>query len=415
MSRKSLAVVGGGAAGLLTAGLAAEGGCCVTLFEPNRRLGRKLRITGKGRCNLTNACDWEDFFDQIPHGSRFLYSAIARFSPYDTISFFEELGVPLKIERGNRVFPQSDQADEVAEALVRYCKRGGVSFRQEKVISLIQEDDCVNGVVTHRGRLSFDSVLLATGGCSYPKTGSTGDGYRFAKEAGHTIVSPRPSLVPLVTKERWPATAQGVSLRNVRLTVFDKKTQKKIFSRQGEALFTHFGVSGPLVLQASALLQEMTSGRYQLQFDLKPALTEEKLEQRILREWNVAPNKTAGNLMRTLLPNKLILPVCQLAEIPIGQVGHQLTKRQRKQLVTVLKHLSLTVEGFRPWEEAIITCGGVSLREVNPKTMESVHKKGLYFAGEILDVDGYTGGFNLQIAWATAVSAAEAICADIGI
>lgn len=412
MSQRSLAVIGGGAAGLLAAGLAANGGCRVTLFEPNRQLGRKLRITGKGRCNLTNACDMPDFLEKIPHGNRFLYSAISRFTPYDVIDFFESRGVRLKIERGNRVFPQSDQANEVAQALIDDCRRGDVTIRRMRVKELLLEKDRVAGVSTDKKQFMFDRVLIATGGCSYPGTGSTGDGYHFAKQAGHTVSPLRPSLVPLITKEKWPTRVQGLSLRNVRLTVMDTDHDKRVYSQQGEALFTHFGVSGPLVLQASALMDDMRPGRYQLQFDLKPALTEEMLEQRILREWSQASGKTTGNLMRTLLPSKLILPVCQLAKIPIGQLGSQMTKLQRKQLVTVLKRLPLTVEGFKSWEEAIITSGGVSLREINPKTMESKRKKGLYFAGEILDIDGYTGGFNLQIAWATAAAAARAICED---
>ncbi len=410
MRRKSFAVIGGGAAGLLAAGMVAESGLSVIVFEQNQKLGRKLRITGKGRCNITNACDMADFLQHIPCGGRFLCSSFSNFSSYDAIDFFENLGVRLKIERGNRVFPQSDQANEVAQALIDYCKRGGVSFNRKKVLDILFDEDKAVGVVTSDGKIFFDAILIATGGKSYPATGSTGDGYRFAKKAGHTVSPPRPSLVPLITKEKWPALAQGVSLRNVRLTVIDEKRKKQVYSDQGEALFTHYGVSGPLVLQASALMDDMEPERYLLTFDLKPALSEEKLDKRILRELEEAGTKTAGNIMKSLLPNKLIAPICNLSEIPISLLGSRITKQQRKNLVKVLKNLSLTVEGFRPWEEAIITRGGVCLKEVNPKTMESVVKKGLYFAGEILDADGYTGGFNLQIAWSTAAAAAKAVC-----
>ena len=412
MKRKSFAVIGGGAAGLLAAGMAAESGLLVTVFEPNEKLGRKLRITGKGRCNITNACDMAGFLEHIPCGGCFLCSSFSNFSSYDVIDFFENLGVRLKIERGNRVFPQSDQANEVAQALIDYCKRGGVSFKREKVLDILFDGDKAVGLVTKDGEFFFDSILLATGGKSYPATGSTGDGYRFAKKTGHTVSPLRQSLVPLVTKEKWPALAQGVSLRNVRITVIDEKRKKQVCSEQGEALFTHYGVSGPLVLQASALMDDMEPERYRLTFDLKPALSEEKLDKRILRELEEAGAKTAGNIMKALLPNKLIVPICNLSEIPIGLLGSRITKRQRKNLVKVLKNLSLTTEGFRPWEEAIITRGGVCLKEVNPKTMESVLKKGLYFAGEILDVDGYTGGFNLQIAWSTAAAVAKAVCRE---
>ena len=410
MRRKSFAVIGGGAAGLLAAGMVAESGLSVIVFEQNQKLGRKLRITGKGRCNITNACDMADFLQHIPCGGRFLCSSFSNFSSYDVIDFFENLGVRLKIERGNRVFPQSDQANEVAQALIDYCKRGGVSFNRKKVLDILFDEDKAVGVVTSDGKIFFDAILIATGGKSYPATGSTGDGYRFAKKAGHTVSPLRPSLVPLITKEKWPALAQGVSLRNVRLTVIDEKIKKQVYSEQGEALFTHYGVSGPLVLQASALMDDMEPERYRLTFDLKPALSEEKLDKRILRELEEAGTKTAGNIMKSLLPNKLIAPICNLSEIPISLLGSRITKQQRKNLVKVLKNLSLTVEGFRPWEEAIITRGGVCLKEVNPKTMESVVKKGLYFAGEILDADGYTGGFNLQIAWSTAAAAAKAVC-----
>jgi len=285
-----------------------------------------------------------------------------------------------------------------------------VFFNRKKVLDILFDEDQAVGLVTSDGKIFFDAILIATGGKSYPATGSTGDGYRFAKKAGHTVSPLRPSLVPLTTKEKWPALAQGVSLRNVRLTVIDEKRKKHVYSEQGEALFTHYGVSGPLVLQASALMDDMEPERYRLTFDLKPALSEEKLDKRILREFEEAGTKTAGNIMKSLLPNKLIAPICNLSEIPISLLGSQITKQQRKNLVKVLKNLSLTVEGFRPWEEAIITRGGVCLKEVNPKTMESVFKKGLYFAGEILDADGYTGGFNLQIAWSTAAAAAKAVC-----
>ena len=403
----SVAVVGGGAAGMMAAIHAAGMGAQVVLYERNERFGRKLRITGKGRCNLTNHCTRDEFFANIPGDARFLFSAWSRFDSGETERFFEELGVPLKVERGNRVFPVSDKATDVVDALVRECRARGVEMRQGRVESLIVENSAVRGVIYGGKPCYHAAVIVATGGASYPLTGSTGDGYRFARDAGHSIVKPTPSLVPLVENGRFCASVQGLSLRNVALTVVDCTSGKQVFSDFGEMLFTHFGLTGPLVLSASAHLSEMARGRYRILIDLKPALDEKTLDARLLADFEKYKNKDFLNALCDLLPQKLIAPVVELSGIDGRKKVNAVTKEERHRLLALLKGLPISIAGFRPIEEAIVTKGGVALGEVSPRTMESKKAKGLYFAGEVLDLDAYTGGFNLQIAFSTAVLAGE--------
>lgn len=407
-----VAVIGGGAAGLMAAIHAARLGGNVTVFEKNDRCGRKLRITGKGRCNLTNHSTRDVFFANITGNARFLFSAWDRFSSEDTEAFFEELGVPLKVERGNRVFPVSDKATDVVDALVRECQRTGVTVTHATVSSLALENGVVTGVRIDNTVHAFDAVIVATGGVSYPLTGSTGDGYRFAEQAGHTVVPTAPSLVPLVAEGSLCASVQGLSLRNVSLTAVDTVTNKTVFEDFGEMLFTHYGVSGPLVLSASAHLVNMSRGRYELFVDLKPALDEKTLDARLLGDFKKYQNRDFSNALGDLLPQKLIDPLVRLSGIDAHKKVNAITKEERRALLALLKGLPLKIRAFRPVAEAIITRGGVSLAEVSPKTMASKKAKGLYFAGEVLDLDAYTGGFNLQIAFSTAVLAGEsAACA----
>lgn len=404
-------VVGGGPAGCMAAITAARRGRRVLLAERNPVIGKKLAITGKGRCNLTNRCSVEELAENIPAGGKFLLSAFRRFSPADVMDFFEDLGVKLKVERGNRVFPVSDQAREVVEALERELSRLGVRRVTGRVSSLILESGQVKGAVLSQEGTSTDlpasSVLLATGGKSYPVTGSTGDGYRLAEQAGHTVVPPVPSLVPLVIRERAASEMMGLSLKNVTLTLRDLSSKKKLYEELGEMLFTHFGVSGPLVLSASSHIRKMEPGRYGLEIDLKPGLSPEKLDARLVRDFAEEPNRDFSNVLRRLLPSKMIGPMVKLTGIPGETKANSITRSQRQRLGELVKRLPLTVEGFRPVEEAIVTSGGVSLKEVSPKTMESKRISGLFFAGELLDADGYTGGFNLQIAFSTGRAAGE--------
>lgn len=401
-----LIIIGGGAAGMTAACMAAgRYGKSVLLLERNPRLGRKLLITGKGRCNITNNCDINTLIANIPRNPRFLYSAFHNFSPEDTISFFENLGVPVKTERGNRVFPQSDRASDVANALERELRRLKVEVRTERVLKLLLDENHITGVQCESGSEYFSSsVLIATGGKSYPLTGSTGDGYELAKQAGHSVVPPVPSLIPILTKEADVKEMQGLSLKNVTLTV--SKEGKPVYSELGEMLFTHFGVSGPLVLSASAHMREADKRQYLMEIDLKPGLTEEQLDKRLLRDFSQNLNRDIINSLNALLPRKMIPVVLRRSGIPFETKIHEITKVERQTLLHAIKAFSLHPTDFRPIEEAIITSGGVDVKEVNPKTMESKLTKGLFFAGEVLDVDGYTGGFNLQIAFATAHLAA---------
>ncbi|MBQ3056589.1 MAG: NAD(P)/FAD-dependent oxidoreductase [Clostridia bacterium] len=403
----TVAVIGGGAAGLMAAIHAARLGADVTVFEKNERCGRKLRITGKGRCNVTNHCTRDVFFANVTGNARFLFSAWDRFSAEDTEAFFEELGVPLKVERGNRVFPVSDKATDIVDALVRECRRTGVNIVCATVAELLVEGGRVRGVRTSRGEMQFDAVIVATGGVSYPLTGSTGDGYRFATAVGHTVVTPTASLVPLVEDGNFCAGVQGLSLRNVRLSVHDAVKNKTVFEDFGEMLFTHYGLSGPLVLSASAHLTDMCPGRYTLFIDLKPALDEKTLDARLLSDFKKYQNRDFLNALSDLLPQKLIAPLVRLSGIDARKKVNAITREERFALLALLKGLPVKVRGFRPIAEAIITKGGVALTEISPRTMASKKAQGLYFAGEVLDLDAYTGGFNLQIAFSTAVLAGE--------
>ena len=403
----AIAVVGGGAAGMMAAIHAARMGADVVLYERNDRCGRKLRITGKGRCNVTNHCTRDAFFANIPGDARFLFSAWSRFDSAETERFFEELGVPLKVERGNRVFPVSDKATDVVDALVRECRATGVSIEHARVDDLIVENGAVRGVIVAGKPRYHRAVILATGGCSYPQTGSTGDGHRMAREAGHTVTTLTPSLVPLVEDGRFCATLQGLSLRNVSLSVRDTKTGKEIFRDFGEMLFTHFGITGPLVLSASAHLAPMERGRYEILIDLKPALDEKTLDARLLSDFEKYKNRDFLNALSDLLPQKLIAPLVDRSGIDPRRKVHDITREERHRLLALLKGLPISIAGFRPIAEAIVTKGGVALGEVSPRTMESKRVAGLYFAGELLDLDAYTGGFNLQIAFSTAVLAGE--------
>ncbi|MDY4413611.1 MAG: NAD(P)/FAD-dependent oxidoreductase [Ruminococcus sp.] len=397
-------IIGGGASGAFASIISARMGRKVILFEKNERIGRKLRITGKGRCNLTNNCTNDELMNNIPVNPRFLYSAFSAFSPQDTMDFFESLGVPLKTERGRRVFPVSDNANDIADALEKEMKKCGVKIIHETVRHIITDDNICTGVIISSGKeYNAQSVLIATGGKSYPLTGSTGDGYRMAKELGHTVTNIYPSLVPLVIREKYCSEMMGLSLRNVNLKLFDR--EKCIFSEQGEMLFTHFGMSGPLVLSASSHIRDMQSGRYRISIDLKPALSEQQLDKRIQRDFAENQNRDFINAIRNLLPAKMIPVAVRLSGIPADKKANSITKEERHKFAELIKNFNFNIENFRPVEEAIITSGGIPVREINPKTMESRLVSGLFFAGEVIDVDAYTGGFNLQIAFSTAYSA----------
>ena len=401
MDANKVIIIGGGAAGLFAAISATENGADVTIFEKNDRCGKKLRITGKGRCNVTNDCSNEEFLQSVPSNPRFLYSALSALSTQDVKDFFESEGVPLKTERGKRVFPVSDKAEDIVRALVSACRDRGVKIEQEKVLSLLIEENKIKGVKTDAGERLADAVIICTGGRSYTRTGSDGDGYAFAKAAGHTVTPLLPSLVPIVCRGKLCPSLQGLSLKNVSLSIIDKNTKKEVYSDFGEMMFTHFGITGPMVLSASAHLPDISSERYEAYVNLKPALDEKTLDARILSDFSKYSNKDLINALDDLLPKKLIPIVISLSGINERKKINSITKEERKALVDVIRGLRLTLIGFRPLEEAIITKGGVSVKEIDPKTMASKKCRGLYFAGEVIDVDAYTGGFNLQIAFST--------------
>jgi predicted Rossmann fold flavoprotein len=404
---RRVAVVGGGAAGMMAALTAAQNGAAVTLFERSGRLGRKLRITGKGRCNVTNDCDTNEFLNNVMTNPRFLYTALDRFSTADTKDFFESCGVPLKTERGRRVFPASDRAADIVSALADACRAAGVAVVYERVKSLLVEEGMLAGVTTSAGEHRADAVIVCTGGKSYPLTGSDGDGYRLAEAAGHSVTALSPSLVPITTEGDLCPSLQGLSLKNVKLTVVRTDNAKAVFEDFGEMMFTHFGLTGPMVLSASAHIPDITKGKYEALIDLKPALDEKTLDARILSDFEKYKNKDFANALGDLLPQKMIPAIIRLSSIDPHTKVNTVTREQRRALVSLLKGLRVSLKGFRPIEEAIVTRGGVNVREVSPKTMESKILPGLYFAGEVLDVDAYTGGYNLQIAFSTAVVAGE--------
>ena len=378
---------------------AAEHNAAVTLLEPNERLGKKLNITGKGRCNVTNNADQAVLLANVPMNGKFLYSAFSRFDGRDTMAFFEKIGVPLKTERGNRVFPVSDRAFDISGALEKRLRALKVTMVRDRAVSLEICDGAVVGAMGEKGRYQADAVILATGGVSYPATGSTGEGHRMAAEAGHTVTPLQGSLVPLREKGNLCARMQGLSLKNVELTVFENN--KKIYTDFGEMLFTHFGVSGPLVLSASAHMRRFEKKEYRLEIDLKPALDEPALDKRLLADFAKYTNSDFVNSLNDLLPQKMIPVIVELSGIDPHQKVHEITREQRRVLLQLLKHFPVEIAGLRPVTDAIITSGGIKISEINPTTMESKVVKGIYFAGEIIDVDAYTGGFNLQIAWAT--------------
>lgn len=407
-------IVGGGAAGMMAAITAAQNGASVTLFERNDRLGKKLRITGKGRCNVTNDCDLNEFLTNVPTNPRFLYTALSRFSTEDTKAFFENVGVPLKTERGKRVFPQSDRAGDIVAALEKYCRTLGVHTVHKRVQNIIVREGRAVGVTTLDGETQADAVILCTGGKSYPKTGSDGDGYRFAEAAGHTVTPLSPSLVPLVAQGKLCASLQGLSLRNVSLRITETASGKTVYEDFGELLFTHYGLTGPTVLSASAHLSDIRPDRYEARIDLKPALDEKTLDARIRSDFEKYRNRDLINSLDDLLPQKLIAPFIGLCEIDGRKKVHSVTREERERMVRTLKCIRIPIRALRPIDEAIITRGGVSVKEVDPKTMRSKLVSGLYFAGEILDVDAYTGGFNLQIAFSTAYAAGTAAAWENG-
>ncbi len=409
MKQFDVIVVGGGAAGLMAAGAAASRGLSVGLFDKNQQLGRKVRITGKGRCNVTNNCSVEEVVASCPRGGKFLYGALSAFSPQDTMAFFEGQGVPLKTERGRRVFPVSDNAHQIADALARWA--GKAQVIRQAVTEVLTEDGRAVGVKTAQGAYHAQGVILCCGGASYPGTGSNGDGYKLASQLGHTIVKPTPSLVPLVERGDWCSRLMGLSLRNCGVKVTQQGKKKPVYEDFGELLFTHFGLSGPTILSASAHLHPMEPGKYTVHIDLKPALSPQQLDQRLLRDLEGHKNKFFANSLEELLPQKLIPVVVERSGIPGETRCNSVTKEQRRALLELLKDFSLEVEGFRPIAEAIVTSGGVSLKEIDPRTMESKRVPGLYFAGELMDADAYTGGYNLQIAFATGRLAGNSVCA----
>lgn len=403
-------VIGGGAAGLMAAAFAEKEGHAVTVLERNAKVARKVMITGKGRCNVTNACAVTSFLEHVPQNGRFLNSAIRSFGPEDIMSYLENLGVPMKIERGNRVFPVSDQAVDIVDALYRGCK--GCRFRfDSRAVELILDANRVTGVRLENGDVcQADAVIVATGGMSYPLTGSTGDGYALARQAGHTVTELTPSLIPLEMADPVCQELMGLSLRNVSLTLREK--EKIVYEDFGEMLFTHFGISGPIVLSASAHVTEPK--HCTVSIDLKPALSAEQLDHRILRDFEEFSGKILSHALDKLLPKRLIQPILAAAKLDPDLRVAQVTKEMRRRLVKTLKDWQLPVSAFRPIEEAIVTRGGISVKEVDPRSMESKLCRGLFFAGEVLDLDAYTGGFNLQIAFSTGVAAGRGVGQSIG-
>ena len=406
---KQIVVIGGGAAGLMAAVIAGREGARVILLEKMNMVGKKMGITGKGRCNITNSADISDFIKNTPGNGKFLYGAYERFSNVDLLALLHEWGLKTKVERGGRVFPESDSALEVRNLFMKMLKKYNVTVHlNEAVTKIVTKDNVVTGVVTTKESYACEAVIIATGGASYPLTGSTGDGYRLAEGVGHSITDIRPSLVPIVTEESWVKDIMGLSLRNVEVSiVFKEKVQAKMF---GEMMFTHFGVTGPTILSLShtvgKLLRKKKTASIAVSINLKPALTVEVLDKRLQKDFDLYSKKQLANGMKDLLPSNLIPIIISLAKLDPAKPINQITKEERQQLCHVLQHMTLTVKGLRPVEEAIVTAGGISLKEFNPKTMESKLVKGLYGAGEVLDIDAFTGGYNLQAAFSTGYVAA---------
>ena len=409
MDERKIVIIGAGAAGLIAAAKSAQRGLDVTVVEKNARPARKVMITGKGRCNVTNACfDINELISNVPTNPRFLYSAFSAFMPYDTIALFNDLGVETKIERGNRVFPVSDKAVDIVDALVKYAKESGAKIINANAQSIEIENNLVKSVLLENGeKINCDALGVCTGGKSYPQTGSTGDGYRFAKMAGHTVTPPKPSLVPLVCSNNFIPSLQGLSLKNISIKLLENG--KQIYEDFGEMLFTHFGVSGPVILSASAHMKSPKENSYKLIIDLKPALDEKTLDKRLQRDFEENNNKDFINSLSKLLPNKIIPTIVKLSKIEPSTKCNSITREQRLNLVNLLKNFSVDIVDFRSIDEAVITSGGVSVKEIDPKTMKSKIIDNLYFAGEVIDVDAYTGGFNLQIAFSTGYVCGENI------
>lgn len=419
MRKKQVLVVGGGAAGLLAAARAAQMGASVLLIEKNKMTGRKLRITGKGRCNITNAGDIRQFIEQYPGQGRFLYSAFSRFFNHDLCKLLEDQGVKIKTERGNRIFPASDSAHDVVEALSKFAQSFGARIWTNTEVENLLVEDTPEGkkvvgveIITKKGKekILADALIVATGGKSYPLTGSTGDGYRWAKEVGLKVTTLRPSLVPLVTKENWPSELAGLTLKNVEASLWHGPIDKEtcLDRQQGEMLFAHFGVTGPIILSLSRAYNKDLSQPITLRIDLKPALSEDVLDKRVQRDFEKYQKKQLKNALNDLMPKAMIPIVINAADLDPETWISELTKAQRHELVKSLKDLRLTIKGTRPMAEAIVTAGGIDLKEIDPKTMAAKKVKGLYFAGEVLDIDGYTGGYNLQAAFSTGWVAGEA-------
>ena len=400
MSNK-VVVIGAGAAGLMAAGSASALGADVLLLEKNQKEGRKIAITGKGRCNLTNNCDVQTFIRNVPTNGKFLYSAINNFTPYDAVEFFEDRGLKTKTERGNRVFPLSDRALDVVDTMRDYALENGAEIINDTAVALIIKDGEIKGVKTENGKYDCDCAIVCCGGVSYPLTGSTGDGYLLAKQAGHTVTEIKPSLVPLESDDKCCKDMRGLSLRNISLKIKNKDSGKVLYDDFGELLFTHFGLSGPTILSASSHIKNTDVKNLLAVIDLKPALSEEQLDARILRDFSENINRDVSNSFTKLLPKKIVPTVLIRWGVPFNKKCNVITKEERQKLVKILKEFTVSISGFRPVDEAIVTSGGVKTSEINPKTMESKLCKGLYFAGEVIDVDAYTGGFNLQIAWST--------------
>ena len=405
----NVAVVGGGAAGMIAAIAAAENGHKVTLYEHNEKLGKKLFITGKGRCNVTNASDIDEIFNNIVTNSKFLYSSIYTFSNDMVMDFFEKDGLKLKVERGNRVFPASDHSSDVIKVLEKRLKKSGVTVKlNTNVERLLWDDSGIKGIVAENKDIMADAVIMATGGLSYKSTGSDGSGFKMVTGAGHSTSEFSPALVPITIEEDYPKEMQGVSLKNIEVEILNGK--KKIYSAFGEMLFTHFGVTGPVILSASSkIIKHLKNGNLTLKIDLKPALTEEQLDTRILRDFKENINRDFKNSLDGLLPKKMIEPIIRYSGIPFDKKVNAITREERRNLVKAFKEITMTINGIGGYDEAIITHGGVTVKEINPATMESKLIKGLYFAGEMIDVDALTGGYNLQIAWSTGYLAGTSV------